>query len=772
MCEEESKTKEGGKEFEIYCPINRPVCEEGYEIEDVELSDHLYIVVSKVLMYSVFVLTAIGTVQTYFGRSVFMTIFGLISFALFLLLTYCHYKAIHTSPGVVKNYVPNYPEQELQDAINRVNIGIKKDCKIYDICYPVRWCPVCNSFRPPRSYHCKKCGCCVEKRDHHCPWVNSCVGKNNMKFFLQFMFYASITLFFAIIINGSSLFHAITNMNTQSGFKWSVVTVIVPCAVGTAVSLALFTGIFLLFLNYVFVIGRNETSMESIEISKLAFMNSVSRDVVKERLPKYTKGAWNNFKEVLGPTPIDCICAATSLEELGYWDGVKALRKEFPYLDGNVYLDYTAAGLHQISQLKDFYYDLASHIYGNAHSISPSSKLTDGMVKKMRKRILKYFNANEKEYDVVFTSGATEALKTVGENFPFTEASVFLYLLQNHNSVLGIREYASKANATWGYFTEDDPEQQWRSVLNKLNNLNTTNVTHHLIAFPGEDNFNGAKFPLDWICKIQSLSNEKNKFYVLLDAAALVPSAQLDLTKYHPDFVSISFYKMFGFPTGVGALIIKKEVAKAMKISYFGGGTVVMAAADRDWKVFPDHLPPKYEAGTLNFHGILGVKHGFKHFPDIKIIQKHTYALTRVLYTELLKLAYSNGTKAIEIYGNHKKANYENQGPVVTFNVLNSRHTYDNVFPKHVPLLKINQFLAAKNIHVRIGCTCNPGSCLSSLNVTSLAAIAVTDPNTSIDTMLEGKQYGAVRVSIGYPTTIGDIRKFVKTMKEFIKLVE
>lgn len=397
---------------------------------------------------------------------------------------------------------------------------------------------------------------------------------------------------------------------------------------------------------------------------------------------------------------------------------------------------------------------------------------TDRMVSAMRRKILKYFRANPKEYDVIFTSGATEALKIVGENFPFSPASVFLYLLQNHNSVLGIREYASAANATWGFFTEKDAEIQWRSVLATLNNLKVTNVTHHLIAFPGEDNFNGAKFPLDWVCKINNLSNDKHKFHVLLDAAALVPSARLDLSKYHPDFVSISFYKMFGFPTGVGALIIKKEVAKEMKISYFAGGTVVMAAADRDWKVFPDYLPPKYEAGTLNFLGILGLKHAFKHFPNIEVIHRHTYALTRVLFTELNKLKFSNGTKAVEIYGNHEHATLDNQGPIVTFNILNNKHTYNGQFPKHIPLVSINEFLAKKNIHVRVGCTCNPGSCLNSLNVTSLAAVAVTDPNTPVNTMLDGKQYGAVRVSVGYPTTINDIRKFVRAIKEFIAMNE
>lgn len=467
------------------------------------------------------------------------------------------------------------------------------------------------------------------------------------------------------------------------------------------------------------------------------------------------------------------VCYGETLTELGYWDGVKRLRNtEFPYLEKQVYLDYTASGLHQISQVKDLYYDLASNIYGNAHSISPSSVNTEKVVKEMRQRILNYFHANPKEYDIVFTSGATEALKIVGENFPFSPASVFLYLLQNHNSVLGIREYASAANATWGYFTSESALQQVKSVAERLSKLETTNVTHHLIAFPGEDNFNGEKFPLDWICKFQSMSTEKHQFHVLLDAAALVPSAKLDLSMYHPDFVDISFYKMLGFPTGVGCLIVKKDVAKLMKMSYFGGGTVVMAAADRDWKVYPEHLPPKYEAGTLNFLGILALKHSMNYLPRIDIIHKHTYALTRILYHKLNQLTYKSGKKVCEIYGVHEHANMENQGPIVTFNILNQNYTFDGLYPKHVPLTIINKFLAERNIHVRIGCTCNPGSCLQSLNVTSLAAAAVTDPNTDMSQMLEGKQYGAVRVSIGYPTTIADIRKFVKAIKEFVASID
>lgn len=57
-------------------------------------------------------------------------------------------------------------------------------------------------------------------------------------------------------------------------------------------------------------------------------------------------------------------------------------------------------------------------------------------------QVLEYFNASPEDYSCIFTSGATAALKLVGETFPWTQDSNFLYTMENHNSVLGIREYA------------------------------------------------------------------------------------------------------------------------------------------------------------------------------------------------------------------------------------------------------------------------------------------------------------------------------------------
>lgn len=58
-------------------------------------------------------------------------------------------------------------------------------------------------------------------------------------------------------------------------------------------------------------------------------------------------------------------------------------------------------------------------------------------------QVLNFFNASPREYKCIFTSGATAALKLVGETFPWSSQSTFMYTMENHNSVLGIREYPS-----------------------------------------------------------------------------------------------------------------------------------------------------------------------------------------------------------------------------------------------------------------------------------------------------------------------------------------
>ncbi|XP_026384737.1 molybdenum cofactor sulfurase-like [Papaver somniferum] len=176
--------------------------------------------------------------------------------------------------------------------------------------------------------------------------------------------------------------------------------------------------------------------------------------------------------------------------------------------------------------LKDF----TTNVYGNPHSQSDTSSSTSDLVRSARQQVLEYFNASPKDYKCIFTSGATAALKLVGEAFPWTKESCFVYTMENHNSVLGIREYAlSKGAAALAVDVEEIENQnghprndlsslklsqrsaQRRSrteILEDIPTANSLGSAYNLFAFPSECNFSGMKFSLDLV-KLMKENSER-----------------------------------------------------------------------------------------------------------------------------------------------------------------------------------------------------------------------------------------------------------------------
>ena len=116
-----------------------------------------------------------------------------------------------------------------------------------------------------------------------------------------------------------------------------------------------------------------------------------------------------------------------------------------------------------------------------------------------------------------------------------------------------------------------------------------SHTVYGLFAYPAMSNFSGTKYPLEWINRIHeskfeikgiSTGSSLVKWFTLLDAAAFVATNELDLSVNPADFVTLSFYKIFGYPTGLGALLVRNEVGPILHTVYFGGGTVDAYASD------------------------------------------------------------------------------------------------------------------------------------------------------------------------------------------------
>ena len=219
----------------------------------------------------------------------------------------------------------------------------------------------------------------------------------------------------------------------------------------------------------------------------------------------------------------------------------------------------------------------------NPHTRSEDAKRID----KIREMVLHHFHTNSDQYSVVFTSGATAAIKLVGECFPWSSSSELRLLDDCHTSILGLRQFAIAKQASVNICT-------WQSILASAKE----NIDLRLCCFPAMSNFNGRKYPLSSIAALQDDTS-----YVLLDAASFVSTNNLDLSVYHPDFVALSFYKMFGYPTGLGALLIRHGSGNILRKDYFGGGTVDLALVRRNQHFSRKDVCQKFEDGTIDFLG-------------------------------------------------------------------------------------------------------------------------------------------------------------------------
>ncbi|CRG95987.1 aminotransferase, putative [Plasmodium gallinaceum] len=392
--------------------------------------------------------------------------------------------------------------------------------------------------------------------------------------------------------------------------------------------------------------------------------------------------------------------------------------------------------------------------------------LTDEKLVTSRNAVLKFFNTNSNEYSVIFTSGATGALKMIGEYFSWEKESLYYYLRINHNSVLGIREYIAEIGGYFKALNENEISKILydRKKSQKKNDVN--NPINCLFAFPAKDNFAGVLYPLEWIEDIKKYGlSDKCHWYVLADVAAYVPSHKFDLSKYiYLDFAVVSFYKMFGYPTGIGALIVKNSSSRVFKKIYFGGGSVVTAVCDsRICKRQDKNSFSHYEDGTLPFLGINALLFGFDILSKISydIITNHIKALSEFTFYELINIRHSNFTKVAKVYHAYDSP----LDGIIAFNLFDINN-------KYIPFSLVESIAAFNNIHLRGGCFCNSGACQDYLNLNNEEIIeSYKDKNSCTENgSSDNKPFGAIRISFGYLSTFKDSFVFIQFIKDnFVK---
>jgi molybdenum cofactor sulfurtransferase len=436
----------------------------------------------------------------------------------------------------------------------------------------------------------------------------------------------------------------------------------------------------------------------------------------------------------------------------------KLRAREFSRLDrlDQVYLDYTGSGLYAESQIRSYFELLQKHVWGNPHSTNPTSLESTKQIKAIKERIRTFFDAEE--YEIIFTLNATNALKLVGESYPFNDKCSFVLTADNHNSVNGIREFA-KAKGAQVRYVPLNSELRVDSIEPYFDHRRGSSNLG-LFAYPAQSNFSGVKHPLSWIKKAHDFGYD-----VLLDAAAYVPTNRLSLSDCEPDFVPISFYKIFGFPTGVGALLAKRDALKKLRRPWFSGGTIKYVSTTGMTHLLNDGADA-HEDGTVNFLGILALGAGFDIIESVGIdkINKNVRELTELLLKRLQELSHSNGRPLVKIYG---PKSMESRGGTVTFNLLDEDG-------KEIDASKVAELTTANKISVRTGCFCNPGAAEFAFNYDPVRASKCFEsiPHEEFtlqqfSTCMDGKPVGAVRASLGIASNEGDIDRLILVLDQF-----
>ncbi|CDW55660.1 molybdenum cofactor sulfurase [Trichuris trichiura] len=409
------------------------------------------------------------------------------------------------------------------------------------------------------------------------------------------------------------------------------------------------------------------------------------------------------------------------------------------------YLDHAATTEYTDEQIQAFLNDLTLNRFGNPHSLNSRGLLTSSRVDQMRQKILNHFGTTSEHYAVVFTSNCSAALKIVAESFNWSPKSVgsgplfnntwyqsvrmgepcFIYLQDNHTSVVGMRVHAFMQNVA--VYAVDEKA------------LTSTN-------------FCGRRYPLKW-CSLGP-----QRWYTCLDAAALAPTCQFSLGANGPDFVTISFYKMFGFPTGIGALLVLRKSAHVLQRPYFGGGTPRDEIEKRQFQKYFFLL--RFEDGTLAYQLVIALKHGFDAIEKaggIARIGQRVFQLANRAYDGLLSLRHYNGSKVAHIYCESKFRSPLEQGGTVAFNLLRSDGRW-------VGFSEVDRMAGAYDIQLRTGCFCNQGACQLALGLTD-SQEGIKRCGDQVD-VLNGHPLGAVRISFGWTSVEDDVSRFLSFIEE------
>ena len=223
---------------------------------------------------------------------------------------------------------------------------------------------------------------------------------------------------------------------------------------------------------------------------------------------------------------------------------------------------------------------------------------------------------------------------------------------------------------------------------------------------------------------------------------------------------------MFGYPTGIGALVARRSALERLHRPWFAGGTITVASVQAD-QFFLTQGAEAFEDGTLNYTGLPAVEIGLDLLESLGVetIHKRVSALTGWLIEHALEMRHGNGRPVVLLYGPPEATM---RGGAVTLNVYDEEG-------QAIDHSVVEERATQLRISLRTGCFCNPGAGEMALGLEKEeldSCFSGSDSRMSLDEFrqcIDGKSTGAVRASVGMVSNFADVETFLSFLTSFRK---
>ena len=360
------------------------------------------------------------------------------------------------------------------------------------------------------------------------------------------------------------------------------------------------------------------------------------------------------------------------------------LRKDFPILERPltfggksrklIYLDNAATTQKPVAvldALRDYYETSNANVHRAIHGLGEEATR---LYEAARERTVRFIHARSSE-EIVFTRGTTESINLVASSFTqnLKQGDEILLTEMEHHANLVPWQMAAQQRGLVLKFIPFDAQGELE--LSRLPALWSSRIK--LVAVTHVSNVLGTINP---VAEIIQFAHERG-VPVLVDGAQAAPHLPLDMQALDADFYAFSGHKMLG-PTGIGVLYGKRERLEALP-PFAGGGEMIRSVTLEGFE--PNVLPYKFEAGTPNMEGAVGLAAAMNYLEaaDLTWVHEYEQALTQYALAQVVKVP------GLTVFGHAK-----NRGGVIAF-TLEGVHSHD-----------LAAFLDQKGIAVRAGHHC------------------------------------------------------------------